>query len=74
MATKVVPLKLGASRLVATVGHGRTKVDYQTERVIFSQGDPSDSVFYMLQGKVKIVVTSKSLSENIMRECIAFAT
>ena len=66
MARKPSPLKFGDGRLVATVGHGRTQVQYQTERVIYSQGDAANSVFYILQGKVKIVVTSKQGKEAVV--------
>jgi CRP-like cAMP-binding protein len=34
-------------------------------RIIFSQGDPSDSVFYIQQGSVKFTVTSKEGREAI---------
>jgi CRP/FNR family cyclic AMP-dependent transcriptional regulator len=66
MARKPSPLKFGHSRLVATVGHGRTKHDYETERVIFAQGDPAEAVFYILQGKVKVIVTSKQGKEAVV--------
>jgi CRP/FNR family cyclic AMP-dependent transcriptional regulator len=66
MAKKVIPLKFGVSRLVAIAGHGRTKLDFQTERVIFSQGDEADSVFYIMHGRVKIAVTSKQGKEAVV--------
>jgi CRP-like cAMP-binding protein len=30
---------------------------YRTGQVIFSRGDASDSVFYIVQGRIKIAVT-----------------
>jgi CRP/FNR family transcriptional regulator, cyclic AMP receptor protein len=66
MARKLTPLRFGDSRLVATAGHGRTQLQYPTERVIFSQGDAADSVFYILHGSVKIAVTSKQGKEAVV--------
>jgi CRP/FNR family transcriptional regulator, cyclic AMP receptor protein len=66
MARKLTPLKFGDSRLVTTAGHGRTKLHYQTDRTIFSQGDAADAVFYILNGKVKLSVTSKQGKEAVV--------
>jgi CRP/FNR family transcriptional regulator, cyclic AMP receptor protein len=66
MAKKSLPLNFGHSRLVATAGHGRTQLRYPSERTIFSQGDNSNSVFYILEGKVKIAVTSKQGKEAVV--------
>jgi CRP/FNR family transcriptional regulator, cyclic AMP receptor protein len=66
MARKVTLLKFDANRLLSTAGRGRTKFRYQTEQVIFSQGDASDFVFYILGGKIKIVVTSKQRREAVV--------
>ena len=66
MAKKLTPLKFGESRLVSTVGHGRTKLHYEAERVIFSQGEAAESVFYILSGKVKLSVTSKQGKEAVV--------
>jgi CRP/FNR family transcriptional regulator, cyclic AMP receptor protein len=66
MVRKAAPLKFVANRLVATAGPGRTKVEYQSGQVIFSQEDVADSVFYILRGKIKIVVTSKQHKEAVV--------
>jgi CRP/FNR family cyclic AMP-dependent transcriptional regulator len=63
---KAAPLKFAANRLVATAGPGRSKLEYQTEQVIFSQEDVADAVFYILRGKIKIVVTSKQQREAVV--------
>ena len=39
---------------------------YGTEQVIFSQGDVADSVFYIVQGRIKIVVTSEQGKEAVV--------
>ena len=51
---------------LATVTRDRTKLEYRSEGVIFSQGDAADSIFYILRGKIKIVVTSKQGREAVV--------
>jgi CRP/FNR family cyclic AMP-dependent transcriptional regulator len=38
---------------------------YQENKVVYSQGDPADSVFYVHRGKVKVTVMSKRGKEAI---------
>jgi CRP/FNR family transcriptional regulator, cyclic AMP receptor protein len=59
MTRKVKAPSFDANPLLATAGRGRTKLEYRSEGVVFSQGDAADSIFYILRGKIKIVVTSK---------------
>ena len=66
MARKVKGPSFDPSLLLATAGRGRTKLEYRSERVIFSQGDAADSVFYILQGKIKIAVTSEQGREAVV--------
>jgi CRP/FNR family transcriptional regulator, cyclic AMP receptor protein len=51
---------------LATIDGGRTVSDYRKNQIIFSQGDPADSVFYIQRGKVKIAVTSKQGKEAVV--------
>jgi CRP/FNR family cyclic AMP-dependent transcriptional regulator len=44
---------------LAGISSGKTAIEYGANRIIFSQGDPADSVFYLRRGKVKLAVTSK---------------
>jgi CRP/FNR family transcriptional regulator, cyclic AMP receptor protein len=44
---------------LATAGHGRTIASYERDDVIFRQGSPADSVYYLHTGKVKMGVTSR---------------
>jgi CRP-like cAMP-binding protein len=37
---------------------GRTLLHYRANQIVYSQGDPADSVFYIHKGKVKVTVTS----------------
>jgi CRP-like cAMP-binding protein len=52
--------------LRATVSPGRATLEYGTGQIIFAQGDPADAVFYILRGKVKILVTSKQGKEAVI--------
>ena len=51
---------------LATVNHGRTVSGYRKEDVVFRQASPADSVFYVLKGKIKIVVVSKQGKEAVV--------
>ena len=51
---------------LASVTRDRTKLEYRSEGVIFSQGDAANSIFYILRGKIKIVVTSKQGREAVV--------
>jgi CRP/FNR family cyclic AMP-dependent transcriptional regulator len=43
-----------------------TLSNYQENQIVYSQGDPADSVFYIHRGKVKITVVSKLGKEAIV--------
>jgi CRP-like cAMP-binding protein len=51
---------------LATVNGGRRIAAYSKDEVLFEQGDPADSVFYLTRGKVKIVVTSEQGKEAVV--------
>ena len=51
---------------LATVNGGRDRITCRKGKVIFAQGDPADSVFYILEGKVKIAVTSEQGKEAVV--------
>jgi CRP-like cAMP-binding protein len=40
------------------IGLGRTILRYPSNKAIFTQGDPSDAVFYIQKGRVKLTVLS----------------
>jgi CRP/FNR family cyclic AMP-dependent transcriptional regulator len=42
------------------IGEGRTVLSLSKKRTVFAQGDPSDAVFYIQQGKVRLSVVSKA--------------
>jgi CRP/FNR family transcriptional regulator, cyclic AMP receptor protein len=45
---------------------GRTIAEHGENGVIFSQGDPSDAVFYIHKGKVKLTVVSRQGKEAVV--------
>lgn len=51
---------------LATVNGGRTVSKYRENQIIFSQGDPADSVFYVQEGKVKVTVLSEQGKEAVV--------
>ncbi|HEY4441258.1 MAG TPA: Crp/Fnr family transcriptional regulator [Candidatus Elarobacter sp.] len=54
---------------LAAVGDGRSIQKYRKERVIYAQGDPADSVFYVQRGKIKIGIVSASGKEAVLAIC-----
>jgi CRP/FNR family transcriptional regulator, cyclic AMP receptor protein len=51
---------------LAKAGIGRTNASLPKEAVIFSQGDPADTVFYIQKGKVKLTVVSAQGKEAVV--------
>ena len=49
-----------------TEGAGRAIAKCRKNQQIFSQGSPSDSIFYVIKGKVKIVVLSEQGKEAVI--------
>jgi CRP/FNR family cyclic AMP-dependent transcriptional regulator len=48
---------------LATIGEGRKVVPFSKRQTIFAQGDPSDTVFHIRTGKVRLTVVSKTGKE-----------
>jgi CRP/FNR family cyclic AMP-dependent transcriptional regulator len=51
---------------LATVGVARTITQCPKDYKIFSQGDPSEAVFYIQEGRVKLKVKSKQSKEAVI--------
>jgi CRP-like cAMP-binding protein len=45
---------------------GRTISKYQMNQIVFSQGDPADSIFYIHDGNVKVSIASKQGKEAVI--------
>ena len=48
---------------LATIGEGRRAILFPKKQTIFAQGEPSDAVFYLQTGKVRLTVVSKTGKE-----------
>src|ERR1700737_2376235 len=59
-------LRFDLKAFLARTGDGRTIVEFRTQQTLFSQGDPADSVFYVLKGKIKLTVLSKQGKEAVI--------
>lgn len=52
--------------ILAGISRGKTVMEVGEKRIIFRQGEPADSVFYVQHGKVKLSVTSEQGKEAIV--------
>ena len=59
-------VRFDPKEFLATVGLARTITQCPKDYRIFSQGDPSDAVFYIQQGRVKLKVKSKQAKEAVI--------
>jgi CRP/FNR family transcriptional regulator, cyclic AMP receptor protein len=51
---------------LSKVGRGRTVSDFKKNQIVYSQGAPADSVFYIQDGRVKITVLSELGKEAVV--------
>jgi CRP/FNR family cyclic AMP-dependent transcriptional regulator len=51
---------------LSTIDGGRKIEAFYAKKMIFAQGDPSDAVFYIQEGKVRLTVVSKTGKEAII--------
>ncbi|MBU8874668.1 Crp/Fnr family transcriptional regulator [Reyranella sp. MMS21-HV4-11] len=65
MARKATP-SFDAKAFLATVSRGRTVAEHGRNGVIYRQSMPADAVFYVMRGRVKMVVTSKQGKEAVV--------
>jgi len=69
MAPKMAPkekLPFDPQVFLAKVGNGHTCTDYKKNQLVFSQGDPANSIFYIQKGKVKLTVISQQGKEAVI--------
>jgi CRP/FNR family cyclic AMP-dependent transcriptional regulator len=52
--------------ILARLDGGRTDAKYLRDQIVYSQGDPADSVFYVQSGKVKVTVVSEAGKEAVV--------
>lgn len=65
MARKATP-SFDPKAFLATVSRGRTVAEHGRNGVIYRQSMPADAVFYVMRGRVKMVVTSKQGKEAVV--------
>jgi CRP/FNR family cyclic AMP-dependent transcriptional regulator len=65
LAIKCTP-SFDTKAFLAKVGEGRNIGKYRKDQIVFSQGDPADSVFYIQSGKVKNTVVSEQGKEAVV--------
>ena len=53
-------------KFLAKVGDGKTILTYQKNRIVFSQGEVADAVFYIQRGNIKIIVVSEQGKEAVI--------
>ena len=51
---------------LSKVNGGRATSDYRKDQIVYRQGDPADSVFYIRSGKVKATVVSEQGKEAVV--------
>src|SRR6478752_5040493 len=51
---------------LSKVNGGRAISDYRKDQIVYTQGEPSDSVFYIQSGKVKKTVVSEQGKEAVV--------
>jgi CRP/FNR family cyclic AMP-dependent transcriptional regulator len=56
-------LKFDPQTFLSTINGGRRIEDFSKKQTVFAQGDSSDAVFYIKEGKVKLTVVSKAGKE-----------
>ena len=52
-------IKLDTKAFLSTISGGRKIEAFPKKQTIFAQGDSSDAVFYIQEGKVKLTVVSE---------------
>jgi CRP/FNR family cyclic AMP-dependent transcriptional regulator len=62
MKAKIVR-KFDPKRFLATIGEGRKIIAFEKGQAIFAQGGPTDAVFYVQKGKIKLTVVSQAGKE-----------
>jgi CRP/FNR family cyclic AMP-dependent transcriptional regulator len=51
---------------LAKVGEGKTIVEYLKDQVVFAQGDVADTIYYIQEGRLKVVVISEQGKEAVV--------
>jgi CRP/FNR family transcriptional regulator, cyclic AMP receptor protein len=52
--------------IIAKINGGSSEAKFQKDQIVFSQGTPADSVFYVRSGRVKVMVVSEGGKEAVV--------
>jgi CRP-like cAMP-binding protein len=66
MASKPSKDTFDPQKFLAIVGTGKTISKYRKDQIIFSQGEAADTIFYIQNGRVKVVVLSDQGKEAVV--------
>ena len=66
MAAKSKSRSFDPKEFLAKVGVGKTIVRYHNNQIVFAQGDPADTIYYLQKGRVKVVVISEHGKEAVV--------
>ena len=66
MASSIGKPTFNLKDFLATSNGGRTLTEYQKNKTIYALGDPSDTLFYIVSGKVKLTVVSEHGKEAVI--------
>src|SRR5665213_2392686 len=66
MAAKSNQGSFDPQEFLAKVGEGKAIVQYHKDQVIFAQGDPADTIYYLQKGRLKVVVLSEQGKEAVV--------
>src|ERR1700737_1018869 len=64
--TRKKKLPFDPKSFLAKVNGGHSLSTYRAGQVVYSQGDPADSVFYIQTGKIKVTVVSEQGKEAVV--------
>jgi len=65
MTDKIKPA-FDPKEFLAQVGEGKTILEFRKDSIVFAQGDAANTVFYILKGRVKVIVVSEQGKEAVV--------
>lgn len=66
MASRKRKLSFDPKVFLAKINGGKTNTEYQKNKIVYAQGDPAGSIFYVETGKAKITVVSHQGKEAVV--------
>src|SRR3984885_5336451 len=66
MKAKAKSFPFDPKKFLSKVSGGRITSQYRANQIVYQQGDPADSVFYIQAGKAKVTVLSEQGKEAVV--------